>query len=561
MRHAAVIVAVLASLAAALGPASPAHAQGSKQLVRVPFPQDDGTLTPYSFELGYPLVTLVYDTLLWRDRNGTPQPWLARSVRRGANGRRLTLRLRRDVRWHDDRALTAADVVFTFDFVKRNTHLRFTPQLAEVQSVRALDPYTVQIDLRRPVLGFMDQPLADLPILPRHLWAGRTRSDLIPSGLPIGSGPYRLTSYGPGRGYIFSANRGYFRGAPRVDRLEVEVIRTSARTFDALRRGNVDMVPAGLTKSTTKGLSSGLGVDIRRGVNYTGTALTFNLRSAPFDDPRVRRAVSDALDLDQIAQAVGEVLPASTGFVHPRSRWAPSPGLHRKDEEAARRVMESLGRPPIEILAPENNPPRLGVGRQVVGALRRIGADATLSVVSRGTIDRALGADGGRPAFQAAITGIPSLVSYDPDYLRNSFGSRGRLNQSGYRSGVFDRLSDRAVAAPDRGARRRAVAAELRRLASDAPAVPLVFSEGAFAYRASAYNGWVFVKGAGILDKRSFLPGEAGAAARLPEVAPPEQSDDDDFPLGPFGIAAAVLLFFAIAVGAATFSRRRSRVR
>ncbi len=49
-------------------------AQGDRaaERVRIPFPGDDGRLTPYTFELGYPLVTLIYDTLMWRDRGGAP---------------------------------------------------------------------------------------------------------------------------------------------------------------------------------------------------------------------------------------------------------------------------------------------------------------------------------------------------------------------------------------------------------------------------------------------------------------------------------------------------------
>jgi hypothetical protein len=55
----------------------------TKDVVRIPFPQDDGSLTPYTFTFGYPLVTLVYDTLMWRDESGTPRPWLAREPPEG----------------------------------------------------------------------------------------------------------------------------------------------------------------------------------------------------------------------------------------------------------------------------------------------------------------------------------------------------------------------------------------------------------------------------------------------------------------------------------------------
>ena len=552
MRRLALALALAAC--AAGQSAATAAAQEPAERVRIPFSQDDGSLTPYSFELGYPFVTLIYDTLLWRDARGRPRPWLASGVRRSADGRQITIRLREGVRWHDGRELTAADVAFTYEFMQRHVHLRFTPQLSEIEQVRTAGPLAVVFDLRRPVLGFRDQPLSDVPILPRHLWAGRSGARLIPPGPPIGSGPYRLVGYEGQRGYVLTANRSYFRGQPQVSRIDVPIIRNAERTFRALERGDVDMVPAGLPRAFREDIGTRLGIDFRQGVNYSGTALLLNLRRPPFDNPAVRRAVSRSLDLDRIADGVGEVVPANTGYLHPDSPWAPAPTerLHRTDEAAARRALRRLGSPEIEVLTPENNPVRLDVGRQVVLALRRAGARATLIELPRETLTGALG--GSPPRFQAAITSIPALVSYDPDYLRTFFGADARLNQTGYRSGAFDRIADRVAGASDRDARRDAVVDEMRRLARDAPAIPLVFADGAFAYRPSIYDGWVFVKGTGILDKRSFLTGQRGLARTLPEVEPAE--DDGGLPVSGFGLAAAALLFVAIAVGVARLAHR-----
>jgi len=132
-----------------LAPAS-AHAQtGGEQtpLVRVPFPREDGSLTPYTFELGYGLMTLVYDTLMLRDARGTPRPLLARSVRR--RGTEVTVRLRESARWHDGRRVTADDVAFTFALLERRPHPRFTPEIRDVERVQVVDRSTVVFRLRR----------------------------------------------------------------------------------------------------------------------------------------------------------------------------------------------------------------------------------------------------------------------------------------------------------------------------------------------------------------------------------------------------------------------------
>jgi hypothetical protein len=72
------MVIVVGALGGGIGPGV-AEAQSRVEFVRLPVPRYDGTLTPYALEFGYPLVTLVYDTLLWRDAEGVPRPgWRAR---------------------------------------------------------------------------------------------------------------------------------------------------------------------------------------------------------------------------------------------------------------------------------------------------------------------------------------------------------------------------------------------------------------------------------------------------------------------------------------------------
>lgn len=546
MRSAALSGLVAASLLAGLGP-TPAGAQAPHaKLVRIPFPKYDGTLTPYTFDFGYGLLTLVYDTLLWRDANGIPRPWLARSVKRSNGDRRLTIRLREGVRWHDGRRLTAQDVAFTVRFVARRFHPRFTPQLANIERVEATDSSTVTIDLRRRSLGFDDQPLADLPILPRHLWEGLPGGRLAPSGPAVGSGPYRLVEAGRRGGYRFRANRRYFRGEPRVARIDVPIIGEENRTYAALRQGRVDMLPIPLPEVAAKRLGKGFDVTVRRGPSYSGTALLLNLRRPPFDRPAVRRAVASALDLGRILRNTGPGVPATRGYVHPASPWSSPAVLQRFDLPAARRTLARLGPRPIRVLAPNNDPVRLEAGRQVMLALRRAGAHAALGELAPQSLRKAIGEDGSRGNFDAAIVSTHPLASYDPLFLARLFGARrseAPLNFSGYRSSAFEALADRVVGAPDRPTRRRAVAAELKLLARDLPAIPLFFSEAAFAYRPRVHDGWVFVRGTGLLDKRSFL--RSRSTPRLRTGTEGGRDGEDE----PGGSASALEVLSVVSLG------------
>ncbi len=516
--------------------------------VRIPFPRDPGTLTPLTFTLGYPLLTLVYDTITWRDATGVPRPWLAQSVRTSDGGRRVVVRLRDGLRWHDGRALTARDVVFTYDFMRARRHPRFAPQLTALASARAQGRRTVEFRLRHPAIGFADQPLADVPILPAHIWRGAGPGLQAPPGAPVGSGPYRVAGRRVDGGARLVAVRDYFRGRPRAERIEVPIIPEASDMLAALRRGNVDALPFALTPQQVASVAS-VSVRVARGPLYLGTMLMFNVRRPPFDRVQVRRAIAAALDRQRIARAAADGQPATTGFLHPQSRWAPSPAALVPPRTS--RPLAVLDLPEMRVLAPASDPVRREAGRQVVLALRRAGARARLVVLSRPRLGRAVGEGGTRPSFDVAVWSIPALASYDPDFLAPVFGARGSgvLNRSGYRSAAFDRLAAQVAAAPSPGTRRHAVAALLERLAHDAPAVPLLFSDGAFGYRSTSPVGWLFVAGSGILDKQSLLratPKRTAAGA-----TPPGATSDDGDGMNLLRILGAGMLVIALILGGA----------
>lgn len=489
-----------------------APTETTEELV-IPFPQDDGSLTPYSFDLGYPLVTLIYDTLLWRDTQGVPRPWLAKEVTTSPGGTTVTITLSEGVSWHDGRPLTAADVAFTFNYVAAHPHRRFTPQVAAVNKAVAVGDHTVELDLAHPVAGLAHLPLADLPILPRHRWQDLPPGQATPDGLPVGSGPYRLATYQPGESYELRGDPGYFRGPPAVDRLSVPIITTADQMLRAFRQGRADMLALNLPPKALRQVE-GPTVDIARGTSYSGTTLVLNLDRRPFTDPEVRRAVRLALDPEAVAETVGGAVPATAGYLHPRSPWAPAADLTRTDPATARQVLAGRDSGPVELLYAEAEPRHPTAADHIARRLTEVGLTVSPTAVSPDELSQALtrGADSQQAAFQAALTHIPPLASYDPAFLAQLFATGAPLNHPGYASPRFDELARQITTTADRPARQQAVTQALNLLAEDVPALPLYFPTGAFAYRPGAYNNWTYIEGSGILDKQSFLPPHPSSA-------------------------------------------------
>ena len=556
------VVLTLALVPVGVAAAQSSSQGGSDSRLRISIPSDDGSLTPYTFESGYAFMSLIYDTLTWRDAAGNPQPWLARSISRSVDGLTVVVRLRQDVRWHDGRPLTADDVVFTYRFMAERDHPRFTPQLQDIQSVAAPRPLMVEFRLRRRSLGIEDQPFADVPILPRHIWSGLPRTRRAPAGLPVGSGPYRLTAHDPGRSYRFEAYRDYFKGVPSIVRIDVPVIDREGNVVNELRRRRVDAGPVTVAPGST--FRPITGVRLSDELSFSGTMLLFNVRRPPFHRLAPRQAVAVALDLDSIAGnaagVAGGVVPADHGMLHPRSKWARAGELHRFDRGLAELAFAEQGIGAFTVAVPRNDPVRKATGERVVRALQRVGAQVRSVELGPSAMDQALGRDGNPAIFDAAVVGIPALASYDPTFLRVLFGDpqTASLNDGGYRSRAFDRLAAQAAAARTENARREAVESQLRLLARDLPAVPLLFGGGTIAFRPASYDRWVGVRGTGILDKRSFLRGRVGATAtggsEGPATALTDTSDDQGFSLVPI-----IIGFVVIALLAAAYWVRRGR--
>jgi len=551
LRPLLVAVAVATTMALALPHVVVAQqTQNAQESLRIAIPGDDGSLTPYTFETGYALMSLVYDTLTWRDASGRPRPWLARSINRDATGLVVTVRLRPGIKWHDGEPLTGSDVAFTYRYMRDRPHPRFTPELQDIARVTTTDdPLVVRFHLRRRSLGLEDQPFADVPILPAHLWRGLPRNRRAPAGLPVGSGPYRLTRYQRGRGYRFDANEDYFREAPSVPRIDVSIIGREDTLADELLRRRIDLAPITIPPGTRLSRSAGLRVGNK--ISYTGTMLLFNVAGRPFNRLAARSAVSEALDLAVIAGRTvrsGEsVVPALSGMVHPRSPWARTGELHRFDLAAARLAFAEQGVDAFRVAAARNDPVRLETGKRVVRALRNAGARAALVELSPAALDRALGRRGAPASFDVAVLGIPALVSYDPSFLRAIFGdpSNAPLNDGGYRSVGFDAAAERVASAKTVTERRMAVSQQLRLLERELPAVPLHFGGGTFVYRPAAYERWVDVRGTGVLDKLSFLRGQAAQPAGTADSFDPrdvtDESDNEGFSLIPVIIGFLVL--------------------
>ena len=113
---------------------------------------------------------------------------------------------------------------------------------------------------------------------------------------PIGTGPYKLVEIVPNEQYRFEANADYFKGKPTVDEIVMPIVPDPAAAFAALRTGQVDFVARNVPPELIDQFSGLPDLKVVEGTKLESTQLYFNARKAPLTDPKLRKAISLAID-------------------------------------------------------------------------------------------------------------------------------------------------------------------------------------------------------------------------------------------------------------------------
>jgi microcin C transport system substrate-binding protein len=255
---------------------------------------------------------LVFDTLLVRsgDEPAAYYGLLAETIAVSEDRKRVTFTLHPEARWHDGEAVTARDVAFTFRTLL-DQGPPFYQQALRHYTVSVTGPREISFETRGAAKRDMVRILGTLPIQPKHFWAKRDLSDhgLTP---PLGSGPYRVEKVDPGSSVMLERDPDYWaadlpvnRGRYNFDRISIAYYRDDSVALEAFRAGDFDLRKENTAARWARGYDGPALRDgrIKRDVIETRTAgeittLVFNLRRAPFDDQRVRQAISLAYDFD-----------------------------------------------------------------------------------------------------------------------------------------------------------------------------------------------------------------------------------------------------------------------
>jgi len=349
-----------------------------------------------TFLVTIPMST-VYNTLLTFDPHGFPKIIgdLAKSWTVSEDKMTWTFTLHQGVKFHDDSDLTSADVKASWDrivFPPEDVVSSRKSLFQAIKSIEAPDPYTVVFRLHYPSASFLS-----MLALPHSFIYAKKYLDQDQQWYrknAMGSGPFKLKQYVHGASLEMERNPNYWKkGLPYMDGIKYYIIKDDGARAKAIRSDRADVEFRGFPPAEVEAITGQLGDKVT--VAYPGQpvhwGIAFNVDKKPFDDERVRKAMSLALDRYDMAKTLAPLtgLDAVTGPISPDVPWGLEgeelqalPGFgkdHAANLKEAKRLLAEAGYPDgfkTVLLNRAIKLPYIDMGVYLISAWKKVGIEA-----------------------------------------------------------------------------------------------------------------------------------------------------------------------------------------
>jgi peptide/nickel transport system substrate-binding protein len=498
------LAAAVTALALALP--HPAHAERKRE-ISIGLQAPVTSMDPHFHNLGpnNSLLLHVFEPLVKRDENQKLVPGLATSWR-AIDELTWEFKLRKNVRWHDGSPFTADDVVFTLKRVPAvpNSPSSFATFTKAIVEVKAPDPDTLMFRTAssQPLLP---SDMASVFVVSRRHGENATTADYNSGKATIGTGPYKFVEYIPNQRIVLTNNAGYWGGKEPWDKVTFKILTNSAARVAALLSSDVQMIEsvptsdiARLARERRYELSEKVSnrviyVHLNQWDDKAAPFVTAKdgapLDRNPFKDPRVRKALSMAINREAIATHImeGKAIPAAQlladSFTGTSKRLKPL----KYDPEGARRLFAAAGYPngfALTIHGPNGRYQNdVTICQAIAQFYSHAGIDAKVETMpssvyftraSRGEFGYMFLGWGTESGEQGS--GLRSLLaSHDP-----SMGM-GMTNRGRYSNPAFDKLLADALTTMDDGKREAMVEQAAETVMNDTGLIPIHFEISTWA--------------------------------------------------------------------------------
>jgi peptide/nickel transport system substrate-binding protein len=456
---------------------------------------------------------MIWEPLLWFNnlKGGKITPWLAKSYKWSNGGRTLTFNLRPGVKWNDGKPFTSKDVLFSYQMAKQYADFGFCHCTTEVTKVTAPNASTVSFTLSKPDSSMVFW-IGNSEPMPQHAYAGKGDPAKLQIKNPIATGPFMLGSFSP-QVFVLKRNPQYWQpGLPYVNALRYPAYTSNDSEQLALVNGEIDyggvFIPDAQNTYASKSPYNHFW--------YSGTGapvtLWLNDAQAPFNNVHVRRAINDAINRTDISKVAeyGYEPPANGGFVMPgyAKKWGNTAALKsapvRANITAAKaELAKAKG---VDVSKPMNIYVVSGWSDWVTSIqliateLKAIGMNLTvqplqfgdyLTNLQQGKFDMAISwttGDGNSP-YYIYYEDFSNATGYYAPTGQTAGANWGRYSNPKLNSLVT------AYGKTTKTSQQVALMKQAQSvIASDVPAIPLMFSGNWYEYNTKRFAGWPSAK-------------------------------------------------------------------
>lgn len=436
------------------------------------FPNPPFANEGYSFDVNWN----VFEGLVRFDSRMRIEPALAERWE-NPDDRTYVFELRPGLSFSDGRPVTADDVAASLEVAIRRDWVS-RDYLQAIERVRALGPRRVEIRTRFPYSIL----LSKLPwglVLP----AAALASDPVPA---LGTGPYRLESWTPGREFVLARNR-HFRGpAPAFSRARFLVVPEAQERVARLVRGEVDVADQ-IPLEAIEALRAKRELQVFAGPGSRVLFLNLRMDQPPFSDARVREAVDLAIDrMELIRRALAGRTEAASQIVPPGvAGYNPSLKLTRAEPGRARRLLAAAGYADglsIRLDGPNN---RYVNDRQILEEVARqlgsVGIRVEVNALDKREFYRLAGSGGSRFHLMGWACQTGEAGDVLDALLHSRGGPMGNNNTTGVSDSELDRLIEASNSSLDQPLRIARLQEAMARAGSLRPVIPLLVQTEAVA--------------------------------------------------------------------------------
>ncbi len=324
---------------------------GQKYL-RQGYPTDLKVTNPLTLTTleGHYVMGHIYDKLILPGWDGKPKPWAAESYKI-VDDVTVDITLRDGMKWHDGKPVTVEDVKFSFDYLRKWKAAYYLSFLEPLDTVEILDSRHVRFHLKEPFAPFILNTLAQVYLIPKHIWADLTEREGIKdpnfyeNPHPIGSGPFKWGYWKKGEMVKFDAFREHFH-PPKADGFMWVIYGSKDAMVGGFEKGELDVTGFYLRPLHVRRLEKTGFAEFPPSANFGFYCLHYNCRKPPFNDMIFRRALSMTIPHRDILETIFEGKGVLTGtMICPPNKFWNNPNIPAfpEDPVKARETLKKAG--------------------------------------------------------------------------------------------------------------------------------------------------------------------------------------------------------------------------